>query len=174
MCRVSILFCHECRLASQIFRKNIFYNQLHAIPIVNWQNWFLKVLSMPIPLYSMWQVYQTCSLRLLRAPTCCKKKKKKEEEEKQLFFYTVCMFVFILTVSVSPTPMYIQTKTNVSQHFPFLSFPFRKKKQTNKTKKQNKKNKKKQKQKPRHICVWKIHSVARCCLHSLRLTQSEV
>ena len=24
MCRVSILFCHECRLASQIFRKNIF------------------------------------------------------------------------------------------------------------------------------------------------------
>ena len=38
------------------------------------------------------------------------------------------MFVFILAVSVSPTPMYIQTKTNVSQHFPFLIFPFRKKK----------------------------------------------
>ena len=59
------------------FQEKHFYNQLHAIPIVNW---FLKVLSMPIPLYSMWQVYQTCSLlRLLRAPTCCKKKKKKKK-----------------------------------------------------------------------------------------------
>ena len=69
------------------FQEKHVYNQLHAIPIVNW---FLKVLSMPIPLYSMWQVYRTCSLlRLLRAPTCCKKKKKK----KKAVFYTVCMFV---------------------------------------------------------------------------------
>ena len=49
MCRVSILFCHECGLASQIFRKNIFtFIMLHANPIVQR---ILKVLSMPIPLY---------------------------------------------------------------------------------------------------------------------------
>ena len=40
-------------------------------------------------------------------------------------------------ISVSPTPMYIQTKTNVSQHFPF---PFRKYTQTSSD-----------------ICVWKMH-----------------
>ena len=86
------------------FQEKHFYSQLHAIPIVNW---FLKVLSMPIPLYSMWQVHQTCSpLRLLRAPTCCRKKKQtNKKKKKSCFFYTVCMFVFIFTVSVSPTPM---------------------------------------------------------------------
>ena len=106
------------------FHEKYFYNQLHAIPIVNW---FLKVLSMPIPLYSVWQVYQTCSLGCCGHRRAVKKKKKKKKKKKSCF-YIVCMFVFILTVSVSPTPMHIQTKINVSQHFPFLSFPFRKKK----------------------------------------------
>ena len=111
---LKLRLCHECGLASQIIRKDIFkIMPIHAIPIVQL---ILRVLSMPIPLYSMWQVYQTCSLlKLLRAPACCKKK-----EEKSMFLYCTCMFVFILTVSVSPTPIYIQTKTNVSQNFPFL------------------------------------------------------
>ena len=62
------------------------------------------------------------------------------------------MFVFIHTVSVSLTPMYIQTKTNVSQHFPFSVSH--------------------SENTPRHMRL--KDALARCCLHFLRLTQSEV
>ena len=78
------------------FQEKHFNNQLHAIPIVNW---FLKVLPMPIPLYSMWQVYQTCSLGCCghrRAVKKKKKKKRKKKKKKNLFLYSmhVCIYTY--------------------------------------------------------------------------------
>ena len=147
MCHVSIFFCHECGLSSQIFRKNILKSASCNFPIVKL---ILKVLSVPIPLYSIWHVYQTCSLlRLLRAPACCKKKKK------VCFYSTVflCMFVFILKVSVFTNTNVYSNKNLCFPTFPLSQFPIRKIHPD--------------------ICVWKM-CLARCCLHSLRLTQSEV
>ena len=76
MCRVSILFCLECGLASQIFRKNILKSASYNFPTVKL---ILKFSSVPVPFYIQFDMftklaaYFGCCGHLPRA---AKKKKK--------------------------------------------------------------------------------------------------
>ena len=119
------------------FQEKHFYNQLYAIPIVNW---FLKVLSMPIPLYSMWQVYQTCSLlRLLRHRRAVKRRRRKR---KAVLILYACLYLYLQFLFHQHQCIFKQ-KLMFPNIFPFSV--------SHSEKKKKRKRKKKKKKKPRHM-----------------------
>ena len=120
-------------------------------------NWFLKFcqclfLYIQCDKFTKLVAYLGCCGHRRGAP-CCKKqnKNKKQKQNKTCFFYTVCMFVFTYSFCFTNTNVY----SNKNQSWvPLSQFP-----------------------------ILKIHpdmimrlkdALARCCLHSLRSTQSEV